>query len=647
MDDLLAQFVIEAAELTQQASEDLLALDREPGNRARLESAFRAVHTLKGSVGLFDLAPMQGALHSAEDVLGVAIKDNVELDPAWIDPILSVIEWIDRCVLHLLRAGALPPTAGDEGAKLVLSLAPGRTVTTTPPSLARGTMPQWAAKLFEANPAIKRNRAVALRYTPAPECFFSGDDPISLMAGVPEVVFARVSTREGWPDPTELDPFRSNLIFEALSTAKRADIETIFRLIPDQIAIVHDAAFDPKELRAESSETTTRTIRVDLARIDDIVALVGELLTAKNGMSALVTQAQLLDGGLALSRNVAGLQQDIGRLVTQLQRAATDVRMVPLGDTLRRLSRLAREISGQTGKPLQFDVTGGEIEADKTIVDGLYEPLLHIIRNAVDHGIETEEQRQIAGKPAKGTITVSARQVGHRIELEVSDDGRGIEPGHIRSMALARGLISAEVAAALGESDSLDLLYIPGFSTSDTVSDLSGRGVGMDAVRSSVRRLGGKATISSAIGTGTTIALSLPTGFAMSRVILVTVAGEQYGVPMESIAETVRIPASAITQVRSSEACVLRDRTIPILRLGDIVGSDVQVRSEELLLVLEIGASVLGLVVDGIGERFETLLRPPAGLLKAVRGILGTTVLGDGRVIMVLDLEALLHDGHC
>ncbi|TCR65691.1 chemotaxis protein CheA [Bosea sp. BK604] len=641
MDDLLAQFVIEAAELTQQAAEDLLALDREPGNRAKLDSAFRAIHTLKGSVGLFDLAPMQGALHAAEDVLGLAIKDNVELDPARIDPILAVIEWIDRCVQHLQRAATLPPEAADEAAKLVLSLASGRAAPVAS-SLAGATVPHWAAGLFEAHPALQRGKAVALRYSPAPECFFNGDDPVSLMAAVPDLVFTRVSTREDWPDPTEFDPFRSNLIFEAISTAKRAEIEAVFRLIPDQIAIAQDASPDPKELPAESGETVMRTIRVDLARIDDIVALVGELLTAKNGMSALVAQAQALEGGLALSRNVAAAQQDLGRLVNQLQRAATDVRMVPLGDTLRRLSRLVREISGQTGKPLQLDVTGGEIEADKTIVDGLYEPMLHIIRNAVDHGIETEEQRQIAGKPAKGTISVDARQVGHRIELELRDDGRGIEPGHIRAAALARGLISAETAATLGESESLELLFTPGFSTSETVSNLSGRGVGMDAVRASVRRLGGKVTIVSAVGTGTTIGLSLPTSFAMSRVILVTVAGEQYGVPMDSITETVRIPASAITQVRSSEVCVLRDRTIPILRLGDIVGSTVQTRSEELLLVLEIGASALGLVVDSIGERFETLLRPPAGLLKAVKGILGTTVLGDGRIVMVLDLEALL-----
>ncbi|HEV7321814.1 MAG TPA: chemotaxis protein CheA [Ensifer sp.] len=642
MDDLLAQFVIEAAELTQQAAEDLLALDREPGDRGRLGSAFRAIHTLKGSVGLFDLAPMHDTLHAAEDVLGCAVKDDAEIDPARIDPLLAIIEWIDRCVQRLERAGVLAPTAADEGAELVLSLASGGSAPPAVMPMTDGAVPSWAQRLFTAHPAIRERGVVALRYSPAPECFFNGDDPIALMAAIPEVFFARVSTREDWPGEAEFDPFRSNLIFEAISTAKRSEVEAVFRLIPDQIAIAQDPESDAKEFSAESGETITRTIRVDLARIDDIVALAGELQTLKSGLPALVAQAQALEGGIALSRKVAAVHQDLGRLVSQLQRSATDVRMVPLSDTFRRLARLAREISGQTGKPLQLDVRGGEIEADKTIVDGLYEPLLHIIRNAADHGIEAEEQRLSVGKPSKGTISVSARQVGHSIELKVSDDGRGIEPERIRSAALARGFISAETAATLGDSDSLELLFTPGFSTSETVSDLSGRGVGMDAVRASVRRLGGKVAVSSAFAIGTTIVLSMPTSFAMSRVIVVTVAGEQYGVPMESITETVRIPATAIIPVRGGEASVLRDRTIPVVRLGNIVGAVAQARSEELMLVLEIGAAAVGLVVDGIGERFETLLRPPAGLLKAVRGILGTTVLGDGRIVMVLDLEVLL-----
>jgi two-component system chemotaxis sensor kinase CheA len=644
VDDLLAQFVIEAAELTQQAAEDLLALEREPGDRARLDSAFRAIHTLKGSVGLFDLAPMQSALHAAEDVLGLAKKEDAELDPSRIDPMFAVVEWVDRCVRDLEQTGSLGAKAQEESAELVRALGSKTpsSASASPPSLTSGPVPPWAASLFEAHPTGQGVDAVAFRYAPTPQCFFNGDDPVTMLAAVPQIVFARILTRDEWPAPTEMDPFRSNLIFEAISTAKRADIEAVFRLIPDQIAIVQARLAAQPAPPPEPVEPSARTIRVDLARIDDIVTLVGEVLAAKNGMSALVAEAQALAGGLPLSRNIATAQQDLTRLINRLQRATTDVRMVPLGDTLRRLPRLAREISGQTGKPLQLDVSGSEIEADKSIVDGLYEPLLHMLRNAVDHGIETEEQRRIAGKPAKGRISVTARQVGHGIELQVADDGRGIEPEQIRATALARGLIPLEAAESLDGTDILDLLFAPGFSTSESVTDLSGRGVGMDAVRTAVRRLGGKVAIASTVGAGTTITLSLPTGFSMSRILVVSSSGEAYGIPLEAVAETLRIPSGAIVKVRAGEAYVLRNRTLPVLRLGDILGTPTPPRPNELMLVLELGATVVGLVVDSIGERFETLLRPPSGLLKHANSILGTAVVGDGRIVIVLNLEALL-----
>jgi len=644
VDDLLAQFVIEAAELTQQAAEDLLALEREPGDRARLDSAFRAIHTLKGSVGLFDLASMQSALHAAEDVLGLAKKEDAELDPSRIDPMFAVVEWVDRCVRDLEQTGSLGAKAQEESAELVRALGSkaSASASAVPPSLTSGPVPPWAASLFQAHPMGQGADAVAFRYAPTPQCFFNGDDPVTLLAAVPQIVFARILTRDEWPAPTEMDPFRSNLIFEAISTAKRADIEAVFRLIPDQIAIVQARPAAQPTPTPEPVEPSARTIRVDLARIDAIVTLVGEVLAAKNGMSALVSEAQALAGGLPLSRNIATAQQDLTRLINRLQRATTDVRMVPLGDTLRRLPRLAREISGQTGKPLQLDVSGSEIEADKSIVDGLYEPLLHMLRNAVDHGIETEEQRRIAGKPAKGRISVTARQVGHRIELQVADDGRGIEPEQIRATALARGMIPREDAESLDGTAILDLLFAPGFSTSESVTDLSGRGVGMDAVRTAVRRLGGKVAIASAVGAGTTITLSLPTGFSMSRILVVSSSGEAYGIPLEAVAETLRIPSDAIVKVRAGEAYVLRNRTLPVLRLGDILGTPTPPRPNELMLVLELGATVVGLVVDSIGERFETLLRPPSGLLKHANSILGTAVVGDGRIVIVLNLEALL-----
>ena len=227
------------------------------------------------------------------------------------------------------------------------------------------------------------------------------------MAAVPRLLFARLSTREHWPDAGAFDPFRSNLIFEAVSDANRQEVEAIFRLIPDQVVIVAQSGPAPARLQeGKPGEQSSRTIRVEAGRIDAIMAIVGELITAKNGMSTLVSQAQV-EGVVALARSLAGAQQGFDRLVGQLQRAANGIRMVPIGETLRRLPRLVREISGQTGKPLEIEISGSETEADKAIVDGLYDALLHLIRNAVDHGIEEQDSRSMAGKPPRGRISAT------------------------------------------------------------------------------------------------------------------------------------------------------------------------------------------------------------------------------------------------
>ncbi|GAU86475.1 chemotaxis protein CheA [Bosea sp. BIWAKO-01] len=643
MDELLAQFVIEARELTQQAAEDLLAIEREPGDRARLESAFRAVHTLKGSVGLFDLAPMQSVLHSAEDILGRAMHEGTELDPDRLDPLVTIIEWIDQCVMNLDLSGTLHAGATGEAVALAQSVAQGGAAPASAPlSVLPGSSPQWARDLFALDAGSGKSGLVALRYSPSPDCFFNGDDPAALMAAVPGVRFARLSAREPWPDADAFDPFRSNLVFEAVSEASRSEIEAIFRLIPDQVAIVAQPGPSPTSRQEVSSgQQIARTVRVEAERIDGIMAIVGELITAKNGMSALVSQAQAIDGGMALARSLAGAQQGFDRLVGQLQRAANGIRMVPVGETLRRLPRLVREISGQTGKPLEIDVSGGETEADKGIVDGLYDPLLHLIRNAVDHGIEEPDARSTAGKPLRGRISVSARQTGYHLELRIADDGRGIDPDLVLATAVARGLVDREEAGQLSSEQILELLFRPGFSTASAVTEISGRGIGMDAVRATVRRLNGTVRLSSEPGRGTTATLILPTQFALTRVIIVDVAGEQYGIPMDVVAETARVPSSAIVTVRSGEAFVHRNRTIPVLRLGDVVGRPAPQRPDELVLIVEFAFLAIGLVVDRVGERFETVLRPPVGLMKVVPGIAGTTVLGDGRVVMVLDPEAL------
>lgn len=637
MDELMQQFVVEALELTQQAAEDLLALERDPGDRARIDSAFRAIHTLKGSVGLFDLDPMHRALHAAEDTLGQAHKDSRDLDANRIDPLLEIVEWTERCVRQLAGSGSLGSVEAKRADALIHNLVidATRSIEAIPPSPV--SIPPWAAALFERDASPD---AVALRYEPAPDSFFNGDDPIALMSAVPGIVSVNITTREPWSSPETFDPFRCNLIFEAISIAPREEIEVAFRLLPDQATIIARPTERPAEPLVV--EHGARTVRVDVARIDKLIDSVGELFTAKNAMTGLIEQARQLPGGVALARSIAAMQQDFDRLAGELQRGATTVRMVPLSETFRRLPRLVREVAAQVGKKVELAVEGGDIEADKSIVEGLYDPLLHILRNALDHGIEPASARQSAGKPSQGSIQVRARQVGHRMEVQVSDDGAGVDLDRVRSLAVSRGYIDAAQADLLQDADVHELLFQSGFSTAAGVTDVSGRGVGMDAVRAAVERLGGRARLTSERGRGTTVSLSLPTSFAMTTVMIVDAGGDRYGVPMEIVSETAKVRADAIVAIRAGEAFVLRDRTVPVVRLNMLLGLAESRRDVELMLVADTAGGSVGVVIDAIGERFETMLRPPSGLMKAVHGVAGTAVLGNGRVIMVLDLEELI-----
>lgn len=637
MDELLEQFIVEAVELVQHAADDLLALEREPASPGHIESLFRSVHTLKGSVGLFDFPPLQQTLFAAEDVLTLANRAG-ELDVAAIDPLIGIIEWTERCIAAIAATGALPDAAPSEGAALVAALAP-KTVEVEPSAASQPT-PDWAAALFAAEPEGR----VAIRYVPRPDSFFSGDDPVALMATVPMLLAADIGTVAPWPKAQELDPFQSNLVFEAVSAAPRAQIEALFRLIPDQVALVgRPSATAPVVTPiARRIEQDRRTIRVDVERVDALVDVVGELFVAKNALTGLVAEARRLDGGLPLSRVIATAQEDLDRLSTRLHRAATGVRMVALGETFRRLPRLVREVSAQLGKPVDIEIEGGAIEADKAIVDALFEPLLHVLRNAIDHGIETADIRAVREKPARGRIRVVARQVGYRVEVTVADDGAGVDIERVRASAVAKGVVSAEAAAALDDAGVRDLLFQSGFSTAAQVNDISGRGVGMDAVRRDIQKLGGRVALDSEAGAGTRVTLSLPVSFAVTRIMIVEVAGDRYALPLEIIQETLRVDASAIHPVRAGEAVVLRERTVPVVRLGQLLGLGDIRRNDELLLVTQAAGATVGLIVDALGDRLETVLRPPAGLLKTVAGISGTTVLGDGNVVMVLDLEALI-----
>lgn len=539
MDDLLEQFLIEGRELVVQASDDLIALERSPSDSARLDSLFRAIHTLKGSVALFDFAPMGAALHAAEDLLGKLRAKKSEADRSVIDALLACIDASERWIEAIASTGRLPASAEQEGRGL--------------------------------------SQTLSILMMPAPS--------------------------EG------------------------------------------GLSVEPGEIPGLSSTPTegiTRTMRVDTARIDSLVDLVGELIVAKNSLGHLSAQASAANSPLAnaFAANVAGFE----RLTSDINRAVMSLRMTPVSRIFERFPRWMRDIASKLGKSVEFEIRDGGVEADKSIVDGLFEPLLHVLRNAVDHGIEDAKSRRSSGKPVAGRIVLEARADGDQIIISVSDDGAGLDPSRLRNVAKLKGLLTEEAANALDDAAASELIFMPGFSSSDAVTEISGRGVGMDAVRTGIAALGGRIVVKGALGSGTTVQMLLPQAVLSRTVIVAHAAGDWFGIPISGIVESARIPRNRILPIRDGEAFVLRGRTLPFLRLAQLLNlpGGEGAGAEAKVIVVSVGGQLVGVEVDGFGERLDVFLRPLAGLLSAVPGVAGTAMLGDGRVLLVLDLPALI-----
>ena len=329
-----------------------------------------------------------------------------------------------------------------------------------------------------------------------------------------------------------------------------------------------------------------------------------------------------------------------------MQHAIMQVRMLPVGTVFQRFGRLVRDISKRLGKEVQLVIEGEDTEADKNVIESLADPLIHILRNSLDHGIETPAVRLAAGKPASGTLRVTARQEGDRVLLDISDDGAGVDTDRVRAKAVERGLIPADRADQLSEAEAVQLIFLPGFSTAESISDLSGRGVGMDVVRSAVERINGTVTLSSERGRGTTLRLALPLSMAVTNVMMIETSERRFGVPMDLIVETVRVPAEDIHHFKQAQTVVLRGRIVPLRSLNQLLGIDAPPRlnsdGEHAVLVVRLGNETIGLLVDDFHGTSDIILKPLEGVLAGITGFAGTALMGDGSVLMILNPKELV-----
>jgi two-component system chemotaxis sensor kinase CheA len=334
----------------------------------------------------------------------------------------------------------------------------------------------------------------------------------------------------------------------------------------------------------------------------------------------------------------------LDHLVGELQRAVLSVRVLPLRTVLQRFPRLVREMSASLSKPVNLVIEGDETEADKLIVEMLFEPLLHVVRNAMGHGIESAEARAQNNKPPTATILMRASRQGGHVHIDVEDDGGGINIVRVRQKAQEGELVDAERLGAMNDAELIELVFAPGFSTASEVTGISGRGVGMDAVRTAVERIGGRVSVESREGQGAAVKFTLPFSVMMTHVLTVEVGDQMFGIPLESVIETLSVPVETIVEVGAAKAIVRRDRTVPIFDLASLLrvqGMKVE-QSEAVIVIASLAGHVGGIRVDRVVERMEVMLKPLDGLLARVPGITGTSILGDGRVLLVLDLGEVL-----
>jgi two-component system chemotaxis sensor kinase CheA len=744
-DDLLEQFITEGREMLAEAVENLLALERAPNDKERINRLFRSIHTVKGSSGLFDIPPVTRVLHAAEDMFMAVRERGLALMPEMVDAALTALDLVTRWVDELERTENLPTGADRLAADLAARLR-GYFDQPAPKTPAPGgAAPAGAAPTAAAPPLVTWFDAATLArlarqpgpfhliiYRPGESCFFKGEDPLYLALATPGLAGFACAWRQPCAPLDTLDPYHCNLDFYLITDAPPEAIAKNFRYVAQDITILHlppgsfagprvadklpavthdllqfnaqmmshqapaaeqagrlasarhaaagalreaglhtQAASLAKAATAEAlcaaiaailtpvaapKETleaaeepreaggVRKMLRVDKEKFDVLMNLVGELVVAKNSLPYLARRAEEQYGVRALARDIKDEYGVIDRIAQDLQNAVMAVRMMPVGQVFGRFPRLVRDLARKLGKQVDLVITGEETEADKNVIESLFDPLLHMVRNSLDHGIEPPAERQAAGKKPTATLTLAARQDGDQAVIEIIDDGRGIDPEVIKRKALERGLIDEAGLNSMTDQDAAMLIFAAGFSTAETVSDVSGRGVGMDVVRAAVEKAGGGITLSSVLHQGTTLRLSLPLSMAVTRVMTVRLEGRLFGIPMEAVLETVKIPRERIIRIKAAEAFVLRDEIIPLRQLADLLdlGRANDDQAERAVLVVRVAGQILGLGVAAFGEVMEVILKPMDGVLSRITGYSGTCLLGDGRVLLVLDLKGLI-----
>ncbi|BCL75832.1 chemotaxis protein A [Jeongeupia sp. HS-3] len=589
MDDLLQDFITESSELISDVDNKLVELEKRSDDRHLLNDIFRGFHTIKGGAGFLNVDAMVSLCHRTENLFDKLRNGEMAFSPEYLDVILAA-------------TGEVREMFG---------------------VLSQGRMPQAAApELLEALDAALR-----------------GDGPTAINAKVqaPAAPAQAVVTNGTEPDWQHLyDALLGNTpVVQTVPPQQQLSIAEPEVMLNEQAPRLPAKSAN----LSAAAGTQETTIRIDTHRLDQVLNLSGEIGLTKNRLTTL--RSDVVSGKID-STTLKALDEAISQLdllVGDLQNAVMKTRMQPIGRQFQKYPRLARDLARQLGKEVELVISGEETELDKTMLEDLNDPLVHLVRNAVDHGVETIAERLAAGKPAKAIVQLSAVQVGDHILIEITDDGHGMRPDVIRKKAVDKGLIDAETANSLDDKQSLQLIFLPGFSTKDQVSSVSGRGVGMDVVKTNIQKLNGRIDIQSVVGEGSRFSISLPLTLAILPVLVVRVCDQAFAVPLAMVREIIPIDNRSIQEVSGRATIVVRDEILPVKSLAGLLGwPETQVPRFGVLMQSAEHSFILA--VDSFIGRDDVVIKP----LQNIRplGVAGATLSGDGSVVLVLDMEDLL-----
>jgi len=634
--EILEEFLVEAEEILENLDQDLVDLESNPDDKELLNKIFRGMHTLKGGAGFLNLTTIVEIAHRIEDIFNKLRNDEMTLTPEIMDVILEGIDKLKEALEMLKSSEELPDMEEVEPIlKKLDAVLKGEGISEGDSSQDGKSEGDKKGEELEFVDGISEKLKELIKKYPDKD-----------LAGILEEIILLPPDER----PMDVIPEIEKLIEEGkdvkdLIKKKEPSPQPQPKQQEETPSPKPETQVQPKPSKRESKKQekkTSETIRVDVERVENLMNLVGEIVLDRNRILRVTADVEKECKTESVERLIEAVTS-LDRTVSDLQVAVMKLRMQPIKKIFSKFPRLVRDLARKLNKKVQLIIEGEDTELDRSILDKLEDPLIHLVRNALDHGIEPPEERVMKGKPETGKVRLFAYHEGDHIIVGIEDDGRGIDPEKVKKKALEKGLITSEQAAQMSDKEAYELIFLPGFSTAEKVSDVSGRGVGMDVVASTIHSLRGSIEIDSELGKGTTILLKLPLTVAIIRTLMIGVNGQVFAVPLHSVVEVVKYDASLVKEVGSFKSFMLREDVLPLFSLNELLELPEE-GEKHFIVIVKVGEKLIAVSIEDLFGEEEIVIKSLGELLADIQGIAGATIAGDGRVVLIIDLNSLLSD---